>query len=133
LMVGIALAAVPYIRYNSKASGIWFISQRGRMMGIFAATIALIITPILLVADEWFAAKDQQPAVISSVISNGLIPVLLLFAIIVLFSWIIKRHFSATTNELVQTLFILLSVAFGVLTLVGVYFRGPGMALIISF
>lgn len=133
LVVGIALVAIPYIRYDSDVSGIWFVSQRGRRLGIIAATIALIITPVLLVADEWIAAKDKQPAFISSVISNGLIPILLLLAVLVLFSWAIKRFFSATTSESVQTLFVLLSVAFGVLTFVGICFRGPGMALTIPF
>jgi len=40
-----------------------------------------------------------------------------------------KRRFNASTNVSVQAVVVLLAVAFAVLTLIGVWFRGEGMAL----
>jgi hypothetical protein len=40
-----------------------------------------------------------------------------------------KRRYSLGRNGLVQTVVVFLVVAFTVLTLIGVFFRGPGMAL----
>jgi len=62
-------------------------------------------------------------------ISNGLLPFTVVFAICVGFYMLIKRAFSATNNEAVQSLFTLLITAFVVLTIIGVWFRGTGMQL----
>jgi hypothetical protein len=40
-----------------------------------------------------------------------------------------RRRYRASANVIVQAVVVLLAVAFGVLTLVGVLFRGEGMAL----
>jgi hypothetical protein len=41
-----------------------------------------------------------------------------------------KKLFEATRNEAVQALFVLIVVAFSVLTATGVWFRGSGMSLV---
>jgi quinol-cytochrome oxidoreductase complex cytochrome b subunit len=129
LTVGIALMAIPYLRYHNHVSGVWFISPKGRRIGIIAAITALIFTPFLLIADEWALSTEKRSSAMSLVFSNGIIPVLFLLLAIVLFAWILRRRFSPSKNESVQALFILMSVAFGVLTLVGSCFRGPSMVL----
>ena len=54
----------------------------------------------------------------------------LLLAGITGFYLLIKKLFEATRNEAVQALFVLIVVAFTVLTATGVWFRGTGMALV---
>jgi hypothetical protein len=41
-----------------------------------------------------------------------------------------KKKYAASSNELVQTVFILLVTVFIVLTITGIWFRGEGMALV---
>jgi hypothetical protein len=41
----------------------------------------------------------------------------------------VKEKFAATNNESIQSVFVLLVVAFIVLTIAGIWFRGKGMAL----
>jgi hypothetical protein len=43
---------------------------------------------------------------------------------------LLLRRFGASKAERVQALFILFFVALAVLTITGVWFRGPGMALV---
>jgi hypothetical protein len=64
-----------------------------------------------------------------TLLSNGLIPLaIILFPIILLDEWTVK-FFHADTEERVLFITTFLFTAFVVLTIVGIFFRGPGMAL----
>ncbi len=121
---------LPYLRYDADTAGVWFASYRGRKMAVIAAAIALIITPPGIVADEFgidFAA--WMPA-ISSTISNGLLPAVLILVGIIGFYLLMKQGFHANNNEAVQAVFVLLLTAFLILTVTGIWFRGKEMALV---
>jgi hypothetical protein len=59
-----------------------------------------------------------------------LIPFVFLLAAIALFYRMLRRRFSASRNETVQTVFIFLLAAFIIMTITGVWFRGAGMQLV---
>jgi uncharacterized integral membrane protein len=42
----------------------------------------------------------------------------------------VRSRFGATRLEAAQALFVLLAVGFAVLTVTGIWFRGPGMKLV---
>jgi hypothetical protein len=42
----------------------------------------------------------------------------------------VKKKYAATNNESIQSVFVLLMVAFIILTITGIWFRGKGMMLI---
>jgi quinol-cytochrome oxidoreductase complex cytochrome b subunit len=120
---------LPYIRYDADTAGIWFASYRGRKMAVIAAAVALIITPPGILADEFVIDFSAWMPAVPAVISNGLLPAALVLASIIGFYWWIKKKFSATNNEAVQAVFVLLLAAFLILTVTGVWFRGKGMKL----
>ncbi len=126
----IALVSIPYLNYQTDTAGVWFASHRGRRMTAVAALTAVIITPIGIIADEFvidFAAwLPGQP----SVVSNGILPAAIVLAGISMFYWLVKKKYAATNNESIQSVFVLLVVAFVILTITGIWFRGKGMALI---
>ena len=62
-------------------------------------------------------------------IGNGLIPLALLAALLAFFLYIIRRRYATTKHEAVQSVFVLLVVAYGILALTNILFRGEGMAL----
>jgi hypothetical protein len=64
------------------------------------------------------------------VVSNGLVPFVLLLAGTTVFYLVVRKSFKATRNEAVQSLFVLFFVAFAVLTATAAWFRGPGMTLV---
>jgi quinol-cytochrome oxidoreductase complex cytochrome b subunit len=128
IIIGL-LVFLPYLRYEADTAGVWFASRRGRKMAVIAAAAALILTPPGIIADEFgidFAA--WMPAV-PAVISNGLLPALVILAGIIGFYWWIKKKYSATNNEAVQAVFVLLLTAFVILTITGIWFRGAEMKL----
>ena len=62
--------------------------------------------------------------------SGGLLPCTALLLGLIGFYTLIRKGFSASKNEAVQALFILLAVAFTILTATGVWFRGASMTLV---
>jgi len=125
----IFLAVLPYIKYNSNPEGIWFCSKKGRNMGVVSFLIALVITPVGILCDEFFMDTLVNKAGIPAIISNGLIPLGLLIAGIIIYYILMKKKISCSTNEAIQALFILLIVSFMIMTITGIWFRGEGMAL----
>lgn len=127
------LLLLPYMKYDSTMSGVWFHSQKGRQMGIMSAVTALIIAPAGILADEFLINIPAWVPGVAPMISNGLIPAAILFAAIAGFYVFMKKKYSASNNEAVQALFILLVVSFVVLTITGIWFRGEGMGLVLPW
>ena len=127
--VAVAIIRVPYLRYDSDLSGSWFLSSKGRRMGVIAAVTALLVTPLWILVDEFAIGPGGWLPGAAPLVSTGLIPFTVLVIGIMTFYILGKRYFSASKNETVQALFILLAVGFAVLTVTGACFRGAGMAL----
>jgi quinol-cytochrome oxidoreductase complex cytochrome b subunit len=129
LVVAGVLLLLPYIPYDENSAGVWFASHRGRRMAIVAAVVAIVFTPILVVTDDLFFDFAAWMPGIPPVVSNGLLPVTIILGVIAGFYGLMKRKYNATRNETVQAVFVLLLVAFIILTITTVWFRGKGMAL----
>ena len=129
----VTLFLLPYLRFDTDSSGVWFCSDRGRQMAQIAALVALIVTPLGILADEYLIDFAAWLPSLPAVISNGLIPAVLALAGTIGFYWLMKKKFGATNNEAIQAVFILLLVAFIILTLTCVWFRGTGMALMLPW
>jgi hypothetical protein len=129
LVATLALLVIPYFSYEDDPSGIWFVSRSGRSLAKAAALAALVLTPALVVLDEWVLDLPGWLPWLPPVISNGVIPT----AVLGVLAWggylWLRTRRSATTAEVVQTAFVFFAVAFAVLTAVGVWFRTEGMAL----
>ena len=122
----VALLAIPYLRYDAEMSGPWFLSEIGRRGGLMAAVFALALTPTLIVVDELIL---QPGAGLPTVFGRGVVPLALLAAGLAAFRLLLLRRLEVSKAELVQTFFVFFLVVLAVLTITGVWFRGPGMAL----
>jgi len=124
------LLLIPYIRYEQDSSGVVMMSYRARRLGLVAALLAAIGTTLLIVADEyWLDFPALLPAV-PPVVSNGVIPAGFLLAALGGFYAYVRRRRHASKDEAVQSIFILLFVAWLILTATGAWFRGSGMTLV---
>ena len=124
-----ALALLPFYDVTTESVGVYFRSRRGRYLALFAVGLGLLATPIWVLLDEFMLHWTVWLSTWPTLLSNGLIP----FAIILLglfgldeFS---QKALHATQEERVLTLFIFLFTALIVLTIIGIFFRGPGMSL----
>ena len=121
-----ALLLLPYLEQDTDTSGIWFRSHNGRKMSlitfIFSATLA--VSAVLL--DEFVFISMSGPA---NMVRNGLLPFFILTVIGMAFSLLMKRVFAANTGEIIQMVFTMIVTVFISLTVIGVWFRGPGLQL----
>ena len=124
------LIFLPYLKYDSDMTGSWFISQKGRKMAMVSAIFALIATPIGIIADEFFIDFTAWLPVLPTIITNGLLPAAIVATIAIGFYLLMKKKYTATNNESIQAVFILLLISFIILTITGIWFRGQGMALV---
>lgn len=129
ILIIIALFSIPYIRYPSRSAGVWFASSTGRRMGIEAAIAALIVTPIGILLDEYVIDFAAWMPGLSPAISNGLVPLGIILSGFCGFYLLLERRYSANRNEAVQMIFVFFLTAFMILTIIGIWFRGSGMAL----
>jgi len=129
LAIAVWLLLLPYSKYDTALAGQWFLSPKGRRMGMFATVVGLVLTPAWIVLDELTIGSSRALGALPAWLSNGLFPFALGVAGVGTFYTWTKRRFSASNNEAVQALFILLLVSFLVLTATGVWFRGAGMRL----
>jgi quinol-cytochrome oxidoreductase complex cytochrome b subunit len=125
-----ALIAVPYINYRMNTAGVWFASTKGRRMAWIASLAALIGTPLGILADEYLIEVAARLPAIPAWITNGLLPFALLLTAAGAFCVFMQRNYAAAKTEAVQMVFVLLLVAFLVLTVTGIWFRGEGMKLV---
>ncbi len=125
----VALLGLPYLNYQTETAGVWFASHRGRRLAVLAALIAVILTPIGIVADEFIIDFAAWLPGLPPVVSDGILPAAFVLAGIIVFYWLVKKKYAATNNESIQSIFVLLTVAFIILTITGIWFRGVGMAL----
>ncbi|GAB4438117.1 MAG: hypothetical protein Kow00120_05600 [Anaerolineae bacterium] len=126
----LGLAAVPYLRTDLDAEGVWFRSRKGRRMALAGALTALIVTPALVVLDEYALDLPALLPSLPTAISNGWVPLAALLLMLAGYYALVKRLFRAAACEARLSVFALLVVAFVVLTVIGVAFRGEGMALL---
>ncbi|HHP7233810.1 MAG TPA: cytochrome b N-terminal domain-containing protein [Desulfobacterales bacterium] len=127
LTIGVLL--IPYLRYDADTGGIWFASHKGRWTAALAAVAALVLTPLLILLDEWIIDPAHLLPELSPLVRNGLLPFLGLTGILTGFWLVLKRRFAATLPEAVQAIFVLTAAAFAVLTVFGVWFREEAMML----
>jgi quinol-cytochrome oxidoreductase complex cytochrome b subunit len=127
VLITIALIALPYLKYDSDSAGTWFFSRKGKRMGIVAAITALVATPLAIICSSLFIDSTTVIPHIPLYISKGLIPMIVNIAAVAGFYLIMKKRYQASNNEAIQTVFILLLIAYMVLTIICYWFRGPGM------
>ncbi len=136
LLPGIALAgiaAIPYWDKREEDIGVYFRSKIGTGTALIGAILGVALPPVLVVIDEyWLDLPSMMPGV-STLISNGFVPLALslggLAAIYSLFR-VVGR---ANRGEATVGLFVFLMVSLVMLTIIGVFFRGANMALVMPF
>jgi len=130
VLAGLTLVLLPYLNYDTVGVGTWFLSQKGRGMALISAAAALVMTPAVVVLDEYLIDFQSWLPGFPPEISNGLVPFVIVLAGVTGFYVFMKGRFDATRAEMAQTIFVLLLTAFIVLTIVGIWFRGAGMKLV---
>ena len=122
------LIAVPYLDNSREDAGRWFTSFRGRKITAWAALYTLIVMPLLIVLDNTFNLRESLRGVTPDVVSQIVLPALILAVLVVLPLAVLWRS-RPTAREVMLCLFTVMIVSAVVFTLSGFLFRGPGFKL----
>lgn len=125
----LGLFAIPYLRYDEPLEGPWFLSATGRSLAIAGALAALALTPLWVLLDEYVTDWSGWLAGLPTGLSEGLVPAVIVLGV----TWgvvrLAARQYGGSRQEVLQAAFAFVATALVILTIVGVWFRGEGMAL----
>ncbi|MFN7986702.1 MAG: cytochrome b N-terminal domain-containing protein [Thermoanaerobaculia bacterium] len=126
----LALAALPYLPAEAEPRGAWFLSATGRRTARLAAVVALVAVPLYVAADELVIVRlGAGAAGAASLLTRGLLPALAVAGGSAGLFVLARRRLGANRLEATQAVFVLLATSFALLTVAGIFFRGPGMRL----
>lgn len=131
LILYAGLIALPFLKYGSGNGKTDFSMPVFRKIILWSASTAVVVTPVLILLDEYVFRVGEHSMGMPLVISDGLFPFLILVGLTGLFVLFIKKKFSNQRIDLVLALFVLFTVSYLVLMLVGIFLRGEGMKLIL--
>jgi quinol-cytochrome oxidoreductase complex cytochrome b subunit len=124
------LFALPYLDADMDVEGVWFRSVRGRVLAALSAVIGIGGTVGLVLLDEWWLDLPGLLPFLPTWLSNGWVPLAALLLAVIGYGDLMRSVFRATRCESRQAVFVLLLAAFITLTVIGIFFRGAGMALV---
>ena len=128
----LGLLVIPYLDQDMETIGIWFRSAQGRLYARLSFLLGVIGTFGFVWLNEiWLDFPGWLPF-LPGVISNGWVPLAFILLVLIGYYEILKA-IGIKTCEARQALFTLLLASFITLTLIGIFFRGEGMALILPW
>lgn len=129
LLVAGTLVRLPYKPWDTRNSGIWFISLQGKKAALASMMISLVLTPSLVLVDEYLLNFQAWLPHMPPVFTTGGLPFGLCLCLVFLFHMIMKKSLALSNSEAFQSTAVFLITAFVILTLICSRFRGAGMKL----
>jgi len=129
LSVIVFLAWIPFLKYNEPPNGHWFISGKGIQSSKHTAIFATVATLAGILFNAYVLNFEMVMPDIPALISNGVIPFLILFLLMRGYYQFYLKGLRLSKAELVQAVFVFIVVAFIMLSLTGIFFRGKDMEL----
>jgi quinol-cytochrome oxidoreductase complex cytochrome b subunit len=120
---------LPFIKFNDNNHGIWFLSEKGKQAGIWSMGAGIILTALFIIFSELLPDPETIAGNIPALITNGLIPFIIVVATMFLYMKYLKEKFLLNRSEYVQSIIIILVFSYTVLSITGIMFRGEGMVL----
>jgi len=130
--VGILLAfifLIPILDRSGEDIGIYFRSRKGKWISLMSAFFAVDLVIALVVVDEYWLDLPSLMPNLSTVISFGLVPMVIAICLIGLIYGLNRLLFKATHSEALVGVFTFMVLGLVALTIIGIFFRGPNMVL----
>jgi quinol-cytochrome oxidoreductase complex cytochrome b subunit len=128
----LAMTLIPYLDQDMDSIGVWFRSVRGRWLAGISFLLGVFGTFSFVLLDEYWIDLPAWLPFLPSSISNGWVPLAALLLLLYGFYELLKI-FGSRACEARQAVFTLLLASFITLTLIGIFFRGEGMALMLPW
>lgn len=127
-LVILIFAAIPFIDGATLAPGYWCGSRQGVSLAVGNCGIGIFLTVLAIIADDKII-KSAFSAHSSGWLSRGVIPLGVIAGLGILVFLALSRRNRYTKGEATMGVVMLLVGSVIGLTIIGIWFRGPGMAL----
>nr|NQU90669.1 cytochrome b N-terminal domain-containing protein [Bacteroidota bacterium] len=121
---------IPFLKYRMVENKSDFTENSFIKIILWSSLTGLIVTPLLVILDEYVLHFQERLTLLHPLVSEGLIP----FAVLALLTWsfvfLIKKKLSNRKIDLVLALFTLFTISYLILMLIGTFYRGEGMKLV---
>ncbi len=124
---------LPRLDRQTDNIGVYFRTKKGRWAAILGAFLSLDIVPLLVIADEYWLDLPAMLPHWPVLISTGLLPLILTLLGLLLIYDLLRFLLKANHSEGLVGLFSFITVGLVALTIIGIFFRGPNMALVLPF
>jgi quinol-cytochrome oxidoreductase complex cytochrome b subunit len=131
VLVLLCLVSMPYWHQSALAEGVWFGGDRGKKLAIVISTISAVLTVVVVLLDDMVANVIGKPA--TGIFTRGILPLLTVLTWYCLGYYILTSKFRYNRGEAVMAGFIFMVISMICLTIIGIWFRGPGMQLVFPF
>ena len=128
----IAMIVLPYLDQDMDSIGVWFRSQRGRLLTVVSFLLGILGTFVFVLLDETILDFPGWLPFLPSFISNGWVPFAIILLLVIGYYESLKA-IGSTACEARQAVFTLLFASFVTLTFIGVFMRGEGMTLLLPW
>ncbi len=118
---------LPFSKMEKTDQGVWFLSSKGIYSAKISAIIAFFATVFFILMSEILPDPEMLLPNIPSLLTKGVVPALL----VALSGWgylfFLKGKIHINRPEYIQSVIIMLVVAYSVMSITGIFFRGEGM------
>lgn len=141
-VVILGLMAIPYIDRERVGTGIYFTTKKGLPIALFSLAYTAVWELALILLDQYLPAAEGGhglgpylhtvlgwPEWISAIV----VPSAIMLFIPALLVWLVKRRWQADTREVMIALYAFFFASFWTLTIVGTFFRGESMNLVLPW
>jgi quinol-cytochrome oxidoreductase complex cytochrome b subunit len=131
-IVLIGIVVLPLLDKRQNDIGVYFRSTIGRKTALLGFLLGVTLVPILVIVDEFWLDWGNLLTTWPSTVTNGLVPLLLsLIGLALIYG--LMRLLRSNHSEALLGLGSFVFTGLIVLTIIGIYFRGPNMALALPF
>jgi quinol-cytochrome oxidoreductase complex cytochrome b subunit len=127
------LVWIPYFNYDKEPTGKWFLSEKGKNTTLQTAIFSFILTILGILLSPGFVRFEKLLPGFPGYLSNGLIPITIMVGLVWLFFKYRLHSSKLLKEEKIQAIFVFILVAFVILTLTGIFFRGKNMELMMPW
>ena len=128
LLMLLLLAMLPFLRQAALEPGIWCGGSRGRWTAASSFLVGLLGVVIWVIVDEFVFKISGSEHFLTPWLSRGIVPLLSLIFISGLVYRLLRLRKSPPSESVMAVTLLCLGIVCG-LTVIGIWFRGPGMAL----
>ncbi len=126
----LGLALVPFWDRRDEDIGVYFRSRVGKKVAATAGVLGVVLPIALVLLDEFWVDFPAWFPTLPAIVSNGHIPLALTLAGLAAIYAGLKAIFKANRSEATLGLVTFLFISLITLTIIGIFFRGPNMALV---